>query len=86
MRMTKFKFITVIFSSLLLVTTFSSCASTSDTLRYHRVSEKSDQNSTKSRYGSKVEGKNSAETVAETGVSSTDDASLFCWRHLRRGR
>ncbi len=76
MRMTKFKFITVIFSSLLLVTTFSSCASTSDTLRYHRVSEKSDQNSTKSRYGSKVEGKNSAETVAEkTDTSDVDEGA-----------
>jgi cell wall-associated NlpC family hydrolase len=74
--MTKFKFITVIFSGLLLVTTLSSCASTSDTMRYHRVSEKPGENTSKSRYGSKEESKNSGETIAEKTDTSDVDESI----------
>ncbi|MDR3626576.1 MAG: NlpC/P60 family protein [Ignavibacteriaceae bacterium] len=63
--MIKLKTITAILFSAGIILSFTGCAASSGSLRYHNGSEKTDDNNSGTRFGSKTENKNTPGNVAE---------------------
>lgn len=71
--MIKLKLFTAVFFSVSTLILFSGCAASSGSMRYQRTSEKSDDNKTTTRFGSKEENKIPAGNIAEKIDTSNFD-------------